>query len=193
MAKFVKVPRTNCGIDLDRISGFDLEQVLYYKIVEGDTVTPGLIEALYNRNQLENIPVKMILHFKNGETVEIWDFEKCTLDEWFYPALGELGKGIVDKPISIPQCEDFTHNSGVYFIQSEITKRIKIGHSKNIKKRIKSIESSEPLRLLHVIPNGTTDTETALHKKFSHLRVMGREWFEGTQELAHYIHSLRSK
>lgn len=85
-----------------------------------------------------------------------------------------------------------SHNiGGVYFIQGEITGRIKIGHSQDIKSRLQSLQSSEPLRLTHVIPNESRETELRLHKKFSHLRVIG-EWFEGTQELVYYINSLRS-
>ena len=135
--------------------------------------------------------MKLILHFKNGDDLEIPDFEEHFIHKWFYPAITELEKRVVDQPVSIPQGEDFTNNSGVYFIQGEITKRIKIGYSDDIKGRIKSLEGSESLRLIHVIPNATTKTELSLHKKFSHLRVIG-EWFEGTQELAHYISSLKS-
>ena len=81
--------------------------------------------------------------------------------------------------------------SGVYFIQGEITGRIKIGFSNQINKRIQSLQNSEPLRLIHVIPNALSNTESSLHKRFSHLRVIG-EWFEGTEELIQYINSLKS-
>lgn len=177
MAKFVEMPHGYA---------FDLEQVLYYQILNGDSYNPE-----YEYEPRNYKPVKLILHFKNGDDLKIPDFEEHFIHKWFYPAIRELEKRVVDEPVSIPQGEDFTNNSGVYFIQGEITKRIKIGHSDDIKGRIKSLEGSEPLRLIHVIPNATTKTELSLHKKFSHLRVIG-EWFEGTQELAHYISSLKS-
>ena len=90
----------------------------------------------------------------------------------------------------MPAIEDYDV-SGVYFIQGEITGRIKIGFSNQIDKRIQTLQNSEPLRLIHVIPNALSDTESSLHKKFSHLRVLG-EWFEGTEELIQYINSLKT-
>ena len=91
-----------------------------------------------------------------------------------------------------PLVFDATSNNGVYFVQGEITQRIKIGFSSQVDNRIKDLETSEPLRLLHVISDASTEKERSIHQQFAHLRVIG-EWFEGTAELIEYIGTLRTE
>lgn len=81
-------------------------------------------------------------------------------------------------------------NQGVYFVQGETTKRIKIGYSSQIEKRIKGLQTSEPIKLIHVIPNASTDAESSLHNKFSHMRTHG-EWFTSHPKLLAFIYSLK--
>lgn len=76
----------------------------------------------------------------------------------------------------------------VYFVQGEITKRIKIGYTKRDEKiRLDEMQTGSPdrLRLIKVI-GGAVDLEKAIHKKFAHIRVLN-EWFEPTKELIEFI------
>ena len=77
----------------------------------------------------------------------------------------------------------------IYFFQSVDTGRIKIGLSKDPKKRMKQLQTSERLFLLHAI-KGTRWLESNLHDRFAHLRIHG-EWFEPAQELFDYIEQLQ--
>ena len=77
----------------------------------------------------------------------------------------------------------------VYFIQGEITQRIKIGISYNPKRRTKDIEASELLKLLAVIKEGGIETEKKLHERFKHLRLRG-EWFKSDKEIFAFINNL---
>ena len=179
MAKFVEMPHGYA---------FNVEEVLYYQVLYGDTYNPDIDYNKYSERDCS--PIKLLIHFKNGDDLEIPDFEQFFLKD-LWKALNSLESQSIEQPLEIPPIEDYTTNSGIYFIQGEITKRIKIGFSKQIDQRIKGLQTSEHLRLIGVIPNVSTDMESSLHSKFSHLRVLG-EWFEGSQELIQYINSLRS-
>ena len=74
----------------------------------------------------------------------------------------------------------------LYFIQGCVTKRIKIGISHNVHKRITQLVSSEPLELLGVIKGGGKELEGKLHEQFDRLRVYN-EWFKPEKELLDYI------
>ena len=180
MANFIEMPH---GI------AFDVEQVLWYQLRRGDSYDPdkdGDDRRYYERSDGKNVtPTKLLIYFKNGDDLEIPDFEQYFVKR-LWDALDELE---LKQSLPTPPVFDATSNSGVYFIQGEITRRIKIGFSDQVDKRIKALETSEPLRLLHVMPNVSTDMERDLHKKFAHLRVIG-EWFDGEQELIGYIKSL---
>jgi hypothetical protein len=76
----------------------------------------------------------------------------------------------------------------VYFVQGEITKRIKIGFSAGwVPNRIADLQrgSSDKLILLREIL-GTTTLERRLHEKFSEYRSYG-EWFEPGKDLIYFI------
>nr|WP_263858290.1 GIY-YIG nuclease family protein [Waterburya agarophytonicola] len=85
-----------------------------------------------------------------------------------------------------------TENAFVYFIFNIDSKAIKIGMAKNVEKRLKSLQTSNPiiLELLHTIHLDSVEDaqklEYVLHQKFSHLRMNG-EWFEASEELRTYI------
>lgn len=81
---------------------------------------------------------------------------------------------------------------GVYFLQGEVTRRIKIGFSTDLDSRVKQLYMvcSEHLELLHFIEGGTLDEEKHLHNKFSEFNVKG-EWFEPSDELLNYIAEIR--
>lgn len=65
--------------------------------------------------------------------------------------------------------------------------KVKIGTSANIEKRLDALQTSASVKLtlLLTIPGGT-DVETALHRRFVHLRESG-EWFVFAEEIQHFI------
>jgi T5orf172 domain len=75
----------------------------------------------------------------------------------------------------------------IYFIQGKITKRIKIGFSKNPAQRIKQLQTpvAEDYEILLILP-GEYKSESFFHKYFSEFRVKN-EWFEPSSKLLEAI------
>ena len=71
----------------------------------------------------------------------------------------------------------------VYFLHAPDVRRIKIGRSIDIERRLSEIRLLSPvmLYLLGAVPGGAS-VETAYHREWSHLRQHG-EWFMATDEL----------
>jgi hypothetical protein len=67
----------------------------------------------------------------------------------------------------------------IYFIQNKVTGHIKIGYSKNPKKRLASLQTATPheLALLGTIPGGL-EHEGEFHRRFAGHELQG-EWFDG--------------
>jgi len=85
----------------------------------------------------------------------------------------------------------------IYFIQGEITKRVKIGFTKrHIGSRISSLQTGSPDKLIFLgACAGNKSREKQLHKKFSPSHIHG-EWFKKSVYLKEFvlnncIHSLR--
>lgn len=77
----------------------------------------------------------------------------------------------------------------IYFIKIAETNHVKIGTSKNVKKRLDTIQSASPYKLILLKTiEGGHGLEAELHKKFSHLHVRG-EWFNLTEELNNFINN----
>lgn len=78
----------------------------------------------------------------------------------------------------------------VYFLHNPETDTIKIGYSKNPKRRIRSLQTanSAELETLKIV-EGDEGYERSLHRQFSHLRIRG-EWFRADYELWDYIDSI---
>jgi len=78
----------------------------------------------------------------------------------------------------------------VYFIQCEVTGRIKIGRAKNPRRRLSEVQTGSPtkLRLVGTIPGGRSE-ELELHAKFTGARLHG-EWFIPTSDLLDHINKL---
>lgn len=73
----------------------------------------------------------------------------------------------------------------VYFF--EAPRVVKIGTTKDIFKRFKTIQSASPVRLnISGIMVGDRSIEEALHRRFAGLRQHG-EWFRKTRKLLAYI------
>lgn len=73
----------------------------------------------------------------------------------------------------------------VYFLYNG--ESVKIGHSKNPKKRVKQLQtgSSSRILLLGSIEGGK-ELEKELHKKFNYIRIKN-EWFLPHEDLVEYI------
>jgi hypothetical protein len=67
----------------------------------------------------------------------------------------------------------------IYFVKDTVTQAVKIGYSKNPKKRLAGLQTATPnaLVLLGTI-HGSLDSETAFHDKFAGYKLQG-EWFRG--------------
>jgi hypothetical protein len=66
----------------------------------------------------------------------------------------------------------------IYFIKDAVTQAVKIGYSKNAKKRLNGLQTATPnqLVLLGTIPGGL-EHEAEFHRRFEKLQLQG-EWFK---------------
>lgn len=80
----------------------------------------------------------------------------------------------------------------VYFILNEDSRAIKIGRAKDLRKRMKALQTSSPvsLKLLKSVQLSSEkeahELEHSLHKRFSDFRMEG-EWFRAEAELLEYV------
>jgi hypothetical protein len=75
----------------------------------------------------------------------------------------------------------------VYFIATQTDRLVKIGYSRNPKTRIKTLQTSNPKKLLLIgVLEGCKKVEKFLHIKFYKYRIDG-EWFKLTDEILEYI------
>ena len=81
----------------------------------------------------------------------------------------------------------------IYFIEAVGTGLIKIGKTKNVAARLRSLQTSNPHRL-QVIKTISSDTlsEQELHRLFANQRMRG-EWFVKDAELLTFINSTRDE
>ena len=81
-------------------------------------------------------------------------------------------------------------SSQVYFMHAKNLGLVKIGFSKNVERRLTTLQTSCPdeLELLKTIPGGRS-VEEELHSRFEDYRQTG-EWFKASPELIQYISSL---
>lgn len=92
--------------------------------------------------------------------------------------------------------ETIVESQSVYLIWAEGTNRYKIGKSTDLKKRLKSLQTScpYPIHLIHrirCVNTSISDVELGLHICYSESRVNG-EWFELDREAVDYIKSLET-
>lgn len=77
----------------------------------------------------------------------------------------------------------------IYFIQNKETKHIKIGYSKDVRKRLSEIQTTSPHELTILTTcEGGIEMEKELHHKFSNSYIRG-EWFTPSEELITYINN----
>ena len=83
----------------------------------------------------------------------------------------------------------------IYFLLNKDSSAIKIGQTKNLEKRIRTLQTSSPakLKLLKSLQvEGSEEAlkqEQSLHQKFSPIKITG-EWFKAEKELLDYISQL---
>lgn len=97
-------------------------------------------------------------------------------------------------PVEIARMDDLRSHENtakVYFVQEGSAGLIKIGCSKNLKKRFDEIARELPydLKLLAFV-DGWREVEVVFHLRFAHARVRG-EWFRPVPELLAYIEEIR--
>ena len=88
---------------------------------------------------------------------------------------------------------DFTRFINVYFIYCEQARRIKIGSSASVKKRLRGLQSSCPLPLepLLIINGVPTIYEYLLHEHFKEDREHG-EWFVFSDKIKAFVEKARN-
>ena len=98
----------------------------------------------------------------------------------------------IDTRVPLEQLQLRDVRCKVYFIQSADDGSIKIGTSKDVPGRIRSIvwETKRQLTLLAMM-SGDRDIEQSLHRRFAHARIRG-EWFRPVPELLAYISEIRA-
>jgi len=80
----------------------------------------------------------------------------------------------------------------IYFLKAEDTDRIKIGYSKNVRNRLRSLKSESPVKLrLVTYIKGDIEKESEIHSRFERYRI-GGEWFKFEGELKDYILNLKN-
>jgi len=95
------------------------------------------------------------------------------------PECGAPDKSLLDFP---DEGDDI-----VYFIQASADGPIKIGSSKNVRKRLREMQTSSSKKLnLIVGESGGKERESALHAIFHEDRIRG-EWFKRSIPLLNYI------
>lgn len=153
--------------DIVKISNL---QIAVNRNVNSDLIT--YYESLY-APKIEN---KVTDSIPSLNEVPIWEGGAILPDT----INGEIVENSTQDKVTIPD---------VYFIQGEVTQRIKIGVSKNPEKRLTQLQSSEPLILLAVIKGGGKKTEEKLQEQFKRDHLHG-EWFSPGKELLEYIDNL---
>lgn len=83
--------------------------------------------------------------------------------------------------------QSFEFDTNVYFIYNPGAHAIKIGKSKDVKKRLTSLETASPgkLKLLYSCP-ARNSWEKIIHDELGKYRMKG-EWFEASKELFRFI------
>ena len=136
----------------------------------------------------------------NGELITIRAHKSLTIQAfcawvkiWADPNCKIITPG--NRTLSL-DAEKLAHQAHfIYFILNRDSNAIKIGHAKNLEKRIKTLQTSSPakLTLIKSIQVGSSseakELERSLHRKFNEIRITG-EWFKAEVDLLEYINQL---
>lgn len=151
---------------------------------------------LHNPNSYGSRRKKHFLVHSHGEVIKLLVQDKLTIESvlYFVRSWAEVDATVVTpskRTISLSK-EKAEAPSWVYFVFNKDSNAIKIGIAKNVKNRLRSLQTSSPakLELLATIKRENSRTakelEKFLHDKFSSFWITG-EWFEAQYELMNYI------
>lgn len=80
----------------------------------------------------------------------------------------------------------------IYFIVAFEVRKVKIGISRNLKRRLLALQMASPVHLkISASFPGTAETEHAMHERFAKARLHG-EWFTLTREIEDFIRATNS-
>jgi hypothetical protein len=82
---------------------------------------------------------------------------------------------------------DLSQGTLVYFAQGEGIERVKIGATRDPKRRLRELQAYSPVPLQMIVTfYGGTYSESLLHQAFSEYRLWG-EWFEFASEMKDFL------
>jgi hypothetical protein len=94
------------------------------------------------------------------------------------------------RPIERSRAAQVIRSSWVYFLIAERTECVNIGHTCDLRRRLKELQAACPFKLdvLKAVGGGPA-FEAKVHAQFADLRLHS-EWFSYTEELAEFIRDL---
>lgn len=115
--------------------------------------------------------------------------EKINLEKLKLNLEQEYLENLLKNPIDFPDDDYQKYTGYIYFISNG--ESVKIGFSKDPEKRLKNLQTANPVELkLLYFEKGNSNIESRLHKLFSKDRIQG-EWFNFSDEILEFIDSKR--
>lgn len=169
----------NSGVDRLRVSDYELPIPKFYFNQEYNCYRPA-----YNSYQLNKIMGDYHHKQFKKEVVKKWAEVKVALLQPVFKKGDTLMKPILE----------IDYGDHVYFIHDEENEQIKIGVSKQLNTRFRSIHTTmgrEDLQVIKVIDVGGYELEAALHQFFGKHRIWSRkEWFVDHPDIRSFIAQL---
>lgn len=119
-------------------------------------------------------------------TLALYDEENVT-DDYIKELDSEAREEEMRKWLDLGKTPKKCVKDDLYLILDESSKKLKIGRSKNVYKRLRQLQTSNSgvLSILFTI-KGMGYCEESVHKKFAHLHVNG-EWYEYDKSIIDYF------
>lgn len=189
--------KLNCTTDSDladylNVAGSNISR---WKISGLPKSFKSLIFLYLNRENPDSLRIinKLKKHFlchSDAELAHVLGLKESQVNGWRLNDFPKYVINILDKILPSQEEgyeEQFSGKPCVYFVQSMDTERIKIGFTRNLKKRMSKMQtdSSEQLKVLFAFDPLPIE-EKALHTAFADHRVHG-EWFSPDSELLEFI------
>ena len=121
-----------------------------------------------------------------GNTLRMYDEQNIT-DDYIKELDAKAKDEETNEWIKLKKTPKKIVDDDLYLILDTSSKKLKIGRSKNVSKRLRQLQTSNSgyLSLLFLI-KGKGHREESVHKKFSHLNTNG-EWFEYDNSIIDYF------
>lgn len=190
--------KLDCKTDSDLADYLNVtsSNISRWKVAGLPKATKSLIFLLLNRENQVSVQIierlkKRLSCQSDGELADALGLKESQVTGWRLKDFPKYVITILEKtlpPLKEEGYEDkFSSKPCVYFIQSMDTERIKIGFTRNLKKRMSKMQtdSSEQLKILFAFDPLPIE-EKALHTAFASHRVHG-EWFTPDSELLEFI------